>query len=283
MRRLCTLFGVTFHGGDWEDIEQWWLKAAKKPGTKVVVTPNPEIILRSFKDTAYQKTLAEADLSLPDGTGLLWASTFLKESEGKGKLQTLWVWMRSYLALLVAKKSLTTVIPAVITGSGTMERIHGLIEKEGQRVYYFGASTEENEAMRKRLLKKYPELQVAGYSSCRIGSKEEEAMLKEIEKTKPTVLFAALSFPAQETWLIEHRDRLSNAGVRIAMGVGGSFAFLGGTKKRAPGWMQRFGLEWLWRLCLEPSRWKRIGSAVCVFPWNVLQRKLQGIKDLSIS
>jgi N-acetylglucosaminyldiphosphoundecaprenol N-acetyl-beta-D-mannosaminyltransferase len=80
----------------------------------------------------------------------------------------------------------------------------------------------------------------------------------------PDILFVALGAPKQERWIFENLNKLES--VKLAMGVGGAFDFLSGKTKRAPLWMRKIGLEWFWRLIIEPRRVKRIIDAVIVFP-----------------
>ena len=90
-------------------------------------------------------------------------------------------------------------------------------------------------------------------------------------KRNQKILFVAYGSPNQELWIAHHLHELKS--VKIAMGVGGAFDFLAGERKRAPKWMQRLGLEWLFRLIQEPSRIKRIYNATIKFPLKILQQR----------
>jgi N-acetylglucosaminyldiphosphoundecaprenol N-acetyl-beta-D-mannosaminyltransferase len=98
--------------------------------------------------------------------------------------------------------------------------------------------------------------------------------VKRIESARPHILLVAFGAPAQDMWIATHLKSLPT--VRIAMGVGGTFDFLAGDVRRAPLALRILGLEWLWRLILEPWRWKRIWTAVVTFPWLVLRYGKEG-------
>ena len=106
---------------------------------------------------------------------------------------------------------------------------------------------------------KYINLQIVGCYSPSFGFEdngaENEKIVKMIRETKPDILFVGLGAPKQEKWIYRHRNQYE---VPVAVGIGVSFEFVSGMVKRAPQWMQQTGLEWLWRLLMEPKRlWKR--------------------------
>ena len=99
-------------------------------------------------------------------------------------------------------------------------------------------------------------------------------LIRRINNAQPEILFVALGAPKQEIWIYENLKKMPS--VKLAMGVGGSFDFISGRIKRAPLIFQRLGLEWLWRLILEPRRIKRIYNATAKFGWVVLKNKKEG-------
>ncbi|MFC7056171.1 WecB/TagA/CpsF family glycosyltransferase [Enterococcus alcedinis] len=103
--------------------------------------------------------------------------------------------------------------------------------------------------------KKYPAINIVGVRNGYFDESENQTIVKEIASTKPDILFVAFSSPMKEYWISEH---LLDLNVPFVMGVGGSFDVLAGKTKRAPRWMQKFGLEWFYRFIQEPRRmWKR--------------------------
>ena len=118
------------------------------------------------------------------------------------------------------------------------------------------------------LQRKYPGLRIAG---CYAGSPrrdEEPAIRARIIAAQPTVLLVAYGHPAQDLWIARNQPLLR---VPVAIGVGGVFDYLAGEAPRAPAWMRRIGLEWLYRLIRQPQRWRRILVAVPLFLWAALR------------
>ncbi len=112
-----------------------------------------------------------------------------------------------------------------------------------------------------------PGLQIAGTYAGSPAPSEEDAIIERIRASQADILCVAYGAPAQELWIYRNLARLP---VALAMGVGGAFDFLAGHQVRAPRIMQRTGMEWLYRLYREPSRWRRILIAVPLFGTSVL-------------
>lgn len=240
--------------------------------------------MASERDASYKEVLQQATLSLPDGNGLLFASSFLKRAMGKGTLGVISTFILSYASLLFHKNYIRQVIPAVIPGSDTFFQLHQHISKKPYKVFYFGGEHGVEKEIEVVMKKRYPEVSVVGstggYPFRNPG--DAERILHEIETAKPDLLFIALPFPWQERWAVLNKDRLSRAGVKIAMVVGGTFDFAVEKRKRAPKMFQKLQIEWLWRLFQEPSRLGRISTAVLGFPLHVLKKRLKGEKDLLV-
>jgi N-acetylglucosaminyldiphosphoundecaprenol N-acetyl-beta-D-mannosaminyltransferase len=101
---------------------------------------------------------------------------------------------------------------------------------------------------------------------------EAPGIVSRIRATRPDVLFVAYGAPKQDLWIAEHRDAL---GVPAMIGVGGAFDHLIGVRKRAPAWVQRLNLEWLFRLITQPWRWRR-QLALPRFVWAVYRERVTG-------
>ena len=113
------------------------------------------------------------------------------------------------------------------------------------------------------MIKEYPKSIFAGSYAGSPDKEDEEHIVEMINRGKPDILFVAYGSPAQELWI--HRNLFKLDSVKVAIGVGGAFDFAAGMVKRAPKWVQKIGLEWLWRLIREPKRIKRIWNATYVF------------------
>ena len=191
-----------------------------------VATPNLDHLRRLWRDDSFRELCAHANLLVPDGMPLLWAS----------RLQR-------------------TPLPGRVAGSDLISSLSSAAGKSGHTVFLLGGDPGTAEAAAQTLQQKIPELQVAGASCPPIGFEKDEAAMQrlaaELRAAKPDIVFVALGSPKQERLMEALRGELPDA---WWLGVGISFSFLSGAVKRAPIWMQRAGLEWLHRLVQEPRR-----------------------------
>lgn len=199
-----------------------------------VATPNNEMLLAARKDPAFLALLQRTDLNLPDSTGVVWASRYTDHP--------------------IAER---------VTGVDTVTELCGTISSE-HRVFFLGAGPGVAEKSAAFLRTKNPSLAVAGAFSLSPREEDSDVIIEAINASGAHVLLVAFGSPAQELWIDHYRSRLLS--VRVAIGVGGTFDFLAGTRQRAPRLLQNLGLEWVFRLFQEPRRIKRIWNAVVVFP-----------------
>jgi N-acetylglucosaminyldiphosphoundecaprenol N-acetyl-beta-D-mannosaminyltransferase len=187
-------------------------------GHHLVATVNPEFVMRARSDREFARVLESASLCIPDGQGVVWAAR-RQGCEMSGP----------------------------VTGVDLIPRLAGLCAKRGWRMFLLGAAPGVADELARRLRADHPDLKVDA------AADDESAEL--VRQMRPDVLLVAFGAPKQEMW-IDHAARA--AGVPVAMGVGGSFDYLTGRVPRAPAWMQRAGLEWLFRLGRQPWRLKRM-------------------------
>jgi N-acetylglucosaminyldiphosphoundecaprenol N-acetyl-beta-D-mannosaminyltransferase len=208
-----------------------------------VFTPNPEILLLARSDHAYASVLNTADLALPDGTGVA-----LVESIRARKRVRRW--------------------PGVEIGADLLR----LAATRGEAVVLLGGTDGAAQRAAHRWRSGLPGLRIevvgSGLAFGRDGRAAdpgaEAELVEQIRSLAPAVVLVGLGAPKQERWIADHAELLP--AVRVLMGVGGAFDMWGGTLRRAPRWMHAVGLEWLWRLALEPARLPRIARATLVFP-----------------
>ena len=194
------------------------------------VTPNVDHLVKLRTDPHFRAAYATADLSVPDGVPLLWASRLIGSP-----------------------------LPERVNGTDLVERLSEMAARNGYSVYLVGGAPDTAAAAARILEQRYPGLRIAGYSCPPMGfdldASTNDAVVEEIAESGADILFVALGAPKQEKWIMEHADR---TGVSHAVGIGGSFALISGHIHRAPDWAQRRGLEWAWRLAHEPRRlWRR--------------------------
>lgn len=215
-----------------------------------VVTLNPEMILLAEHSAAFRAAVNAADVRVPDGAGLVWARWYLRSS--------FWPLWPSLFAFLWQTVERVTGVEAVI-------ELARLCADHQEVLYLLGASDGQRERTAAKLHKLFPDLTVA-------QSPNHDDILADIALQRPAVLLVAYGAPKQTIWIEEHRGVLSNS-VRIAIGVGGAFAMLCEALPRAPQYIRRRNLEWLWRLYLEPRRAPRIWRATVQFPFLISQQK----------
>lgn len=189
---------------------------------KMVVAPNTEFIMMAQKDEEFYKVLNKADLATPDSVGVMIG----------GKLQN---------------KPFKERIP----GQSYFRKIIELGEKEEWTFYLLGGKEGIAEKATENLKKIYPNIKIIGCHEGFFEKDSEEDVINEINNLKPNVLFVAMGAPIQEKWIDKHKNELK---VDLAAGQGGTFDYEAGNIKRAPVMFQKLGIEWLWRLILQPSR-----------------------------
>ena len=141
-----------------------------------------------------------------------------------------------------------------VCGSDLLDAMCALAVRRGHRHYFYGGSPRVIDQLALRLIQRYPGLVIAGYRSPPfrpLTAEEDAADVAAINETRPDFVWVGLGMPKQEKWMVSHVDRIDAA---VLIGIGAAFDFHAGTKPRAPLWMQRSGLEWLFRLVSEPRR-----------------------------
>lgn len=220
-------------------------KSSSKFTGKQVVTPNPEILLEAQKNSKFKEVLNQAELSIPDGTGIILASKFKKEK-----------------------------LKQRVTGVDLMETVCQKIAKENLKVFLLGAAPGVAKKTKEVLENKYPGLAISGTYAGSPKKSEESKICEKINQSEAQLLFVAFGAPKQELWIYRNLKSTKNlTNIKVAIGIGGSFDFISGRITRAPKWMQKIGLEWLYRLIKQPSRIKRIFNATIIFPWKFITHK----------
>jgi len=220
-----------------------WIRIMVEQGKpRHIVTANAEIIHRAYSQPEFRKVMEKADLVTADGSGVMWAA-----------------------------RTLGNPLPERVTGIDLINNIFPLAEEKGWKVYFLGAAPEVVEKAVLNTLSKHPLLRVAGYRHGFYSQEEVGDVVANISGTRPDILLVAMGVPRQELFIQEHMKELN---VPVSIGVGGSFDVLAGTAKRAPVWMQRMGLEWLYRLYKQPSRFRRT-LALPLFVLEVIWQRIR--------
>jgi len=142
-------------------------------------------------------------------------------------------------------------LPGRVNGTDLFEKLMEEAEKRNKSVYFLGATQENIEKLIDVIKTRYPKLNIAGYRNGYFNKEEENKVVEVINKTNADILFLGFGSPKKELWAYKYKDKLT---VPIVQGVGGSFDVVAGIIQRAPIWMQKSGLEWLYRVLKEPKR-----------------------------
>ena len=188
------------------------------------VTPNSEIVYEAMHSEELRKLLNGAALVLPDGAGVVLASKILKTP-------------------------LKQKVAGVDFADGLMDRM----EKSGLRLCLLGSKPGVAELAAEKMLEKHPKLQICGMADGYF--KQDAEAIEKVNAANADVLFVCLGAPKQEIFMQAHKDELN---VRMMIGLGGSLDAFAGTMKRAPKWMIRLNMEWLYRLLKDPKRLGRM-------------------------
>jgi N-acetylglucosaminyldiphosphoundecaprenol N-acetyl-beta-D-mannosaminyltransferase len=174
-----------------------------------------------------------------------------------------------------------------VYGPDLMRRLTEVSAQKGYRQFYYGGGPGLADQLAATLKARYPTLRVAGTMTPPfrpLTSEEDEAVIARINAAAPDIVWVGLSTPKQEFWMASHIGRLN---VSVLVGVGAAFDFLAGTKSQAPVWMQRSGLEWVYRLAHEPRRlWKRYLRIVPLFSMlalaQIIVHRVAGINQIGV-
>lgn len=212
-----------------------------------IATANVDFLVQSRRDPELREILENAPLVLCDGTPLVWLSRLL----GKA-------------------------LPERVAGSDMTPHLLALAERKGWRVFFLGGKEQVLEQAVENVGNHYPRLEIAGSYSpafAPLEDMDQDEILRRIEFASPDILLTFFGCPKQEKWLSRH---LATSGVPVGIGLGATVDFLAGNRKRAPRWMRRSGLEWVFRLLQEPRRlFQRYATDLSVFvaaAWTELRR-----------
>lgn len=213
-------------------------------GPHQVSTANPEFLMEARRNPAFRAVLQQAALVTPDGFGLLLAARWLG-----------------------------TPLRGRVTGVELTLRIAERAARLGWRIFLLGAAPGVAEHAAQVLQERYAGLRIAGCYAGSPQARHAPFLRQVVGAAQPDVLLVAYGHPAQDLWIAHNQPQLA---VPVAIGVGGTFDYLAGRVPRAPTWLRRLGLEWLYRLARQPQRWRRILTAVPHFIWVVVREGQEG-------
>jgi N-acetylglucosaminyldiphosphoundecaprenol N-acetyl-beta-D-mannosaminyltransferase len=265
------VLGVRFHNLTRAEAARAIADFAKSTGPSYVVKPYSEFMPRAVNDLAIRDILNGAALCLPDGVGILWAAHYL--SLPGGSLRAFWQVPLSLGALAINPKAVRRPLHENMAGVDLTWEMLSQLDEAGATIYLLGGTSEELPGARKGIEERFQRLRIVGTHTGHFNTKgpANETVLAEINASAPNALLVAMGFPLQERWITENLSRLN---VNVAIAEGGSFSFISGQTRRAPRWMRRSGLEWLFRLVRQPWRLRR-QLALPLFVWLVVCQRLR--------
>ncbi|HLR34475.1 MAG TPA: WecB/TagA/CpsF family glycosyltransferase [Tissierellales bacterium] len=217
------IFGVMIDKVTLEEATKLVEEFLKGNELKTIYTPNTEIVMKAKEDERLKKLINKGSLVIPDGIGLIYAAKIKKRP-----------------------------LPQRVTGFDLSINMIELANKKKLSIYLLGGKPGVSEEAAKNIVKKYPNVKIAGYQHGYF--KEEKEIISKINESNPDILFVGLGFPKQEVWIDTNKGKLNS---KVVIGNGGTMDILAGKVKRAPEIYQKLGLEWFYRLLKEPSRIKR--------------------------
>lgn len=218
------------------EIELWL--SADSTELQQICTVNPEFLVMAQTQPEFLALLNRAAMCVPDGIGLVWAARHLGQP-----------------------------LPGRVTGSDGLPKLAEMATQHGWRLFFLGAAEGVAEIAAERLRSDYPNVNIVGTYAGSPNDADAPAIIEMVNASQADILLVAYGAPRQDLWIDQHRAGLQ---VKVAMGVGGSFDFIAGVVPRAPQWMRKTGVEWLFRLYKQPWRWRRM-LRLPLFMWYVVR------------
>lgn len=240
MRARVDVLGVGFDRLDLDGAAARILGRLERGERTFVITANPEFVMLARRDHEVALVARDADVVVADGTGVVVGSRLL----GDGLRR--------------------------VAGRLLVDRLIPELAARGVSIFLLGAAPGVAERAADALRRRAPDLRIAG---CYAGLPDDAEPVARVRAAAPDVLLVAYGMPKQERWIA--RNLASLPSVRLAIGVGGVFDQLAGLQRVPPAVLHRLGLEWLWRLLLEPSRWRR-QRLLPLFAALILRKRLLG-------
>jgi exopolysaccharide biosynthesis WecB/TagA/CpsF family protein len=243
--RRIAVFGLTIDALTMDQTLEAVDRLIAEGGVHQHVVVNVAKVVQAERDPQFRAIVNACDLISADGQPIVWVSRLLGDS-----------------------------LPERVTGIDLMIRLFERAEQRGHSVYLLGARPPVVSAVVDRLRREHPDLRIAGSRDGYWTAGDEQAIVEEIAASRPTILFLGIPSPAKEQFVARWKQAI---GAPFVMGVGGSFDVYGGFVRRAPRWMQRASLEWLFRVAQEPGRmWRRYVHDGPQFVWLFVRRLAKG-------
>lgn len=243
-REVLEILGIPFDFVDMDEALERAVKFAVGERLRFIFTPNPEIVMMAQKDDELKRALLSADMSIPDGIGIVIASSLYGNR-----------------------------LPERVAGFDLVKEMLAWGAHRGWTFYLLGGKPGVPDKAQRRLEKKYPGIKIVGIHHGYFANKEEE-VIAHINLCNPNVILVGMGAPIQEKWIFRNRWKLN---VNLAVGIGGALDIFAGKARRAPKIFIKLGLEWFYRLIKEPWRIKRMMSIPLFLFKVIMETKLNNL------
>jgi len=229
LKRKVNILGVNIDRMNMSQTIKAVKHALEKKEKLFIVAPNVFVVTECNRNEGYRKIINSANIAFADGVPLVWASHLLGKFTG-GR----------------------------VAGPDFFSNFNMIAEKEGYSCFYLGGGPGGSEKVAENLKRRHPDLKITGSFSPPIGeisNRLNDEIIEKINKAKPDILWVGLGAPRQERWIYLNLHRLN---INIAIGVGAAFDYEAEKKRRAPRWMHKIGMEWSYRILIDPALfWKK--------------------------
>ena len=240
--KTCNILGVNINVTNMQETVKVITENLESIKGNYICVSNVHTTIMSYEDEKYKAIQNSGFMALPDGKPL----SIVSKKRGFKDAER-------------------------VTGPDLMEEIFKISEEKGYSHYFYGSTQETLDTLKVKLNNKYPNMKIAGMYSPpfrKLTENEDKDVIENINKENPDFIWIGLGAPKQEIWMMEHKGKVNG----LMLGVGAGFDYHAGKIERAPMWMQKYSLEWLFRLNQEPKRlFKRYINTNSKFIWLILK------------
>lgn len=224
VERIANLHGIRFFPVELDDALDIVIQHAGRNAGDYFCLANIHLVMEAHKDPELKEVLNHSAGNFPDGMGVAWTLKILGyKFEGR------------------------------VRGTDLMLKLCDYASKNNLKIYLYGNTEETLLKLKNILMSKFPGLIIAGYFSPpfrELTDDEDKEIIEKINESEADIIFVSLGAPKQEKWMARHKGKIKP----VQLGVGAAFDFITGKVKQAPKWMQKAGLEWLYRLPQQPKK-----------------------------
>lgn len=219
-----------------------------------VITPHSEFVYKAFSDKDFQKIINNSFLSTPDGISIIWLENFFMKKRSSSKTVIYFQAVSSLFSVFFLHGKKNVVIKSRVTGVDLLNYIFSSAQEKSYSIYLLGGFGDTGYKAAKNIKKDYPNVNITGFYEGTPNKRDEYAIIEKVFSTKTDILIVAYKSIVEEQWISNNLDKLN---VGIAIGVGRSLDYIAGNRIKAPEFIRRMGLEWVFKIFADPKRISR--------------------------